>query len=77
MVAWTAETGAANDRYLGVFNVNDRPGTIRVDWGALKLPDSCLLRDLWEKKNIGTIATGYSFRLAPHAAGMYRVTVSK
>ena len=71
LVAWTAETGDANERYLGVFNAGERQGTVRVDWGALKLPDSCVLRDLWERKDVGAIATGYSFRLAPHASGLY------
>jgi hypothetical protein len=73
MVAWTADSADPNEKYLAVFNTGERPGTIRVDWGALKLPDSCLLRDLWQKKDVGTVAAGYSFRLAPHASGLYRV----
>jgi hypothetical protein len=73
MVAWTAETGTANDRYLAVFNTGERPSSLRVDWGALKLPGSCVLRDLWQKADLGGIETGYTFRLAPHASGLYRV----
>jgi hypothetical protein len=73
MVAWTAESPDPNEKYLAVFNAGGRPGTIRVDWGALKLPDSCVLRDLWQKKDIGTVASGYTFRLSPHASGLYRL----
>jgi hypothetical protein len=76
-VAWTAETGDPNECYLGVFNAGERPATIRVDWGALKLPDSCVLRDLWDKKDLGTVANGYNFRLAPHASGLYRVKAAR
>jgi alpha-galactosidase len=76
-VAWTADAAGADEKYLGVFNAGDRPGTIRVDWGALKLPDSCVLRDLWQKKDLGKFSTGYTFRLEPHASGLYRVTAAK
>jgi len=76
-VAWTADTAEANEKYLGVFNGGERPANLRVDWGALKLPERCALRDLWEKKNVGVIAGGYTFLLAPHASGLYRVTASK
>jgi hypothetical protein len=73
MVAWTAESTDPNERYLGIFNTAERPGSIRVDWGALKLPERCTLRDLWQRKDLGTIETGNTFRLAPHASALYRV----
>jgi hypothetical protein len=76
-VAWTAEGTERNEKYLGVFNAGERPSAIRVDWGALKLPDACDLRDLWQKKDLGAIQTGYTFRLEPHASGLYRLTASK
>ncbi len=76
-VAWTADGENAQEKYLGVFNTGERPTTIQVDWGALGLPDRCELRDLWLKTDMGTIATGYSFRLAPHASGLYRVRVGR
>ena len=70
-VAWTAQGATAKEKYLGVFNTGERAATMRVDWGALKLPDQCTLRDLWQKKDLGAIATGYTFHLAPHASGLY------
>jgi hypothetical protein len=60
-----------------VFNTADRPTAIRVDWGALKLPERCVLRDLWEKKDVGVVAGGYTFQLAPHASGLYRVAANQ
>jgi hypothetical protein len=77
MVAWTADAPDASQRYLAVFNTGERSGTVRVDWGALKLPEKCLLRDLWQKADLGTIETGYTFRLAPHASGLYRVSSAR
>jgi hypothetical protein len=77
MVAWVAEGSNAGEKYLGVFNAGERAGTVRVDWGALKLPQSCELRDLWERKDFGAIADSYTFRLAAHASGLYRVTAAR
>jgi len=76
-VAWTADAKDAGEKYLAVFNTGERAGAIHVDWGALQLPDSCVLRDLWQRKDVGTIPSGYTFNLAPHAAGMYRVSAVK
>jgi hypothetical protein len=57
-----------------VFNVGDRaPIDIRVEWRALGLPARCVLRDLWERNDIGVIDGGYTFRVAPHASGLYRL----
>src|SRR5262249_33673423 len=72
-VLWAAGAGK-NAKYIAVFNVGDNgPIDIRVDWRALHLPSKCRLRDLWERKDMGTFDGGYSFRLAPHASGLYKV----
>jgi hypothetical protein len=76
-VTWTAEIPGSNARYLAVFNGGDKPSDIRVDWPALKLPAACVLRDLWEKKDLGTIQTGYAFHLPSHGSGLYRVSAAK
>jgi alpha-galactosidase len=73
-VVWMADGSGPRSKYLGVFNVGDRqPIDIRVEWRALGLPARCTLRDLWEKKDVGAIDGGYTFRVAPHASGMYRL----
>jgi hypothetical protein len=73
-VVWAADAAAADEKYLAVFNVGDSgPVDIRVEWAALKLPERCLLRDLWERKDIGTLPAGYTFRVKPHASGIYKI----
>jgi len=73
-VAWVAESDDRGTKYLGVFNTEDRAVEIRVDWGALNMPERCLLRDLWQRQDLGAISGGYTFPLAPHASGLYRVS---
>jgi len=73
-VVWTADGVGADQKYAAVFNVGEAgPIDVRVEWAALKLPERCVLRDLWERKDIGTIAGGYTFRVKPHGSGLYRI----
>ena len=73
-VVWTADGPGADEKYAAVFNVGEEgPIDVRVDWAALKLPERCVLRDLWERKDIGAIAGGYTFRVGPHGSGLYKV----
>ena len=75
-VVWTAD-GERGEKYVAVFNVGDREAIdIRVEWAALKLPGKSVLRDLWEKKDVGTIPDGYTFHVKPHASGIYQVKVA-
>ena len=46
---------------------------IRVNWSELGLPATCALRDLWEKKDLGTAKDGYTFKIPQHGSGLYRV----
>jgi hypothetical protein len=74
-VVWTADAVDSNAKYVAVFNWGDEgPIDIRVDWPALKLPETCLLRDLWARKDVGVIKGGYTFRVEPHGSGLYKVT---
>ncbi len=71
-VVWAAD--GPGSKYLAVFNVGDRePVDIRVDWQSLGMPKSCRLRDLWERKDMGSIQDGHTFHVAPHASGLYKL----
>ena len=73
-VAWTSEVLFSDGRYLAVFNVGDQASMeIRVNWSELGLPATCAVRDLWEKKDLGRVKDGYTFKIPPHGSGLYRV----
>jgi len=73
-VTWVADAVGSTAKYLAVFNLGANPAGIRVDWPSLKLPESCALRDLWQRKDIGTTQTGYTFQVPPHGSGLYKLT---
>jgi alpha-galactosidase len=72
-ISWVSMPEAGKGRYLAVFNVGESAAEIRVDWKDLGLGESASVRDLWEKKDLGSAKDGYTFRVAPHGAGMYWV----
>ncbi|MGB7760337.1 MAG: glycoside hydrolase family 27 protein [Bryobacteraceae bacterium] len=74
-VAWLAEMAGSPARYLAVFNTGDAgEEQFRIDWSDLGLPPSCVVWDLWGRKDVGTLKSGRTFQLAPHAAAFYRLT---
>lgn len=44
-----------------------------VSWAELKLPKKLKARDLWEKKDLGTLAGDYSARIPSHGAVLLRL----
>jgi len=76
-VVWAADA-PGNAKYFAVFNVGDHASIdIRVDWPALGMPPECTLRDLWQRADVSKIRGGYTFHVAPHASGLYKLTPAK
>lgn len=72
-VAWTARQDSGAGQYLALFNRGDSDLEVQLDWNevGLKLGHAYKLRDLWERKDLGT-ATSIDVKLAPHACVLYR-----
>ena len=72
-VVWTADGPGPDEKYVAVFNVGEAaPIDIRVEWAALKLPERCAVRDLWERKDLGTVTGGDTFHVKQHGSGLYK-----
>lgn len=76
-IVWTADGAGAGSKFVAVFNVGEGAIDIHVDWAALELPERCRLRDLWERKDLGTAVGGHTFRVGPHGSGLYRVEAER
>jgi len=73
-IVWTADAPDGRSKYLAVFNLGANAAEIHVDWPALKLPETCTLRDLWKKSDAGKIRGGFTFHVSPHGSGLHKVT---
>ena len=77
-VAWIAELPGSAAKYLAVFNTGDTSEEqIKVNWSELGLAQDSVVRDLWAKKDLGAVAGGQTFKVAPHASALYKITPAK
>jgi hypothetical protein len=77
-VAWAADHPGSRDKFLAVFNLDDRtPAEVTVRWSELGLSGKCAVRDLWEKKDLGIVDATFAPKIEPHGAGLYRITPAK
>jgi hypothetical protein len=77
-VIWTAKATDSDAKYVAVFNLGGKEATdVNVDWGAVGMPARCAVRDLWERKDLGVMDAGHAFRMAPHGAGLYKLTPAR
>jgi len=73
-IAWVSDALESKAKYLAIFNVADQGDSdVRVDWTQLGLGSKCSVRDLWGHKDLGNVDGGYTFKLAAHASGLYRI----
>ena len=73
-VAWVAGVPGSKDKYLAVFNLDDRAADIKIEWRELGLTGACAVRDLWQRKALGLFAGEMVANVRPHGAALYRVS---
>jgi hypothetical protein len=81
IVAWMANVPGSKDRYLALFNTQDaqtnKPAApASISFSELGFSGSCQVRDLWLQKDLGSFEHEFAPALAPHGAGLYRVSGS-
>ena len=73
-VVWATDADPVGARYFAVFSVADRDAVdIRVDW-VLGASAAYVLRDVWKREDVGTVQDGYTFHVAPHGSGIYKLS---
>jgi hypothetical protein len=74
-VAWVADVPGGKAKYVAVFHTGDTgKEEIRINWADLGLSGKCTVRDLWEKKDLETVAEGRTFTVDPHAGAIFKIT---
>jgi alpha-galactosidase len=77
-VAWVADVPGTKDKYLAVFNLDDRAtAEIKVEWREIGLTGRCAVRDLWQQKTLGVFGNELVSKVGPHAAALYRISARK
>lgn len=72
---WVREL-ADGGRAVVLLNRGERPARAEVTWDLVggSRSDTALVRDLWQRQDIGRRTEGYDLPLEPHSAAMLKVT---
>jgi hypothetical protein len=81
LIAWIADADNSSDKYLAVFNAGDeageQPATVSVSLKDIGLDGPCKVRDLWKGRDLGVFSGEFEPLVAPHGAGLFRVSLEK
>jgi alpha-galactosidase len=75
-VAWVADVPRSRDKYLAIFNLGDdaEAATIDVSLKEVGFNGKCAVRDLWQKKNLGSMQNELKAIVNRHGAQLYRLS---
>ena len=62
---------------VAFFNRGESTDEVSITWSDLSLKGPQKLRDLWRQKDLGVQEKGYSVKVAPHGAELYKVQSAK
>ena len=78
---WVADVPGSSDKYLALFNTQDRPLTspeasqpVRVQLSDLGIAGTGRVRNLWTHADLGTVTGEFAPAIPYHGAGLYRVS---
>ena len=71
---WSATDPENNDKFIGLFNLLDKESEVcfNMEWEMLRGVYN--VRDLWQKKEIGTTEGSLCTKLGPHGTVLYRLS---
>jgi len=74
MRVWTARPAIGGGRYLALFNTTAKEREVGIDFRWLGISSQVRVRDLWERRDIGTANGRFAAVLPSHGADLYRLS---
>jgi hypothetical protein len=71
---WIAKDPKNGDRFIALFNLSDKAKEVKFKLEDEGLRGDYVIRDLWEKKNMGTINTVLKANVESHGGKIFRLT---
>ena len=63
-------------KYIAVFNTENKERNISVDLKEVLMPDTYYnAYNIWKKESMGKVKNTLKAAVAPHGAGLYKITV--
>ena len=74
LAAWMADVPGSRDRYLALFNLNERKARVSFNFEWETMRGKYVVRDLWSHHDLGESAGEFGAEIEAHGAGLYRLT---
>ena len=71
---WISTDKETGDKFVALFNLNDSAKEVVFDLELDYLRDKYEVRDLWARKNIGTVEKKIQATIPAHGSILYRLT---
>lgn len=72
-IVWSSE-GPEGSTYLALFNVGESPLEVRATWAELGLEGEKMVRDLWERRDLGRADGNVAAKLPPHGSALFKLS---
>jgi hypothetical protein len=76
-MVWYSHIPGSKSIYVALFNLNDDAQDVSVDFDSAGLKGSSVVRDLWQKRNLGTFNGSYKQKINPHGSVLLKLTPSE
>ncbi len=73
-VVWEADVPRTKEKYVALFNLAEAPAGVAVSWKELGVSGKQRVRNLWQRKNLGTFEKRFSWTAGPHGAALFKIS---
>lgn len=74
-MVWFSHIPGSKAVYVALFNLDDQPKDVEVDFASLHLTGSVSVRNLWTKHNVGSFKNTYHQQINTHGAALLKLSV--
>ncbi|MFT4152928.1 glycoside hydrolase family 27 protein [Parafilimonas sp.] len=74
---WVSHVAGSNDVNIALFNLKDEPAAVSIDFAGIGLKGNVLLRDLWQRKDLGTFKNKFGYTINAHGSLLLRASSIK
>lgn len=72
-MVWISKAKDNNSYYVGLFNIGETAHDVSIDFASIGLKGKILVRDLWQKKDMGVFKKQYAAKLNAHGSALLKV----
>ena len=76
-MVWYSHIPGSKSIYAALFNLSDEAKDVAIDFSNAGLRGHSVLRDLWQKRNLGTFNGSYKQKISPHGSVLLKLTPSE